>query len=196
MRKVLMPAVVSALTAALMFYQARTVEPVLCDAPEVELPEIEGYVSEPFEVSEAERYLLPPDTAFVKRRYADADGNWLRVSAVITGKGRQSIHRPELCLPSQGFQMMSPRTVDVDGVDWHFITLAHRDEPPAGFAYLFFNQSGFRSSSHLQWIFRDVWDRSIHGRINRWVMVTVFSPDADEARLKEFLGKLKGVVVR
>ena len=194
MRKVLIPAVTAALVVAAMLYQARTVDPVLCDAPDAKLAEIGGYTSEPVEVSEAERHVLPDDTGFDKRRYEDGDGNWFQVSMVIGGKSKSSIHRPELCLPGQGFQMMSPRTIECGGVEWHLVTLARGAVPACGFAYTFFNQDGYRTSSHLKRIFRDVWDRSIRGRIDRWVMVTVYSPDADEARLAAFLGKLKGVI--
>ena len=194
MRKVLIPAVTAALVVAAMLYQARTVDPVLCDAPDAKLVEIAGYKSEPVEVSEAERHVLPADTGFDKRRYEDGDGNWYQVSLVIGGKSKSSIHRPELCLPGQGFQMMAPRTVESGGVEWHSVMLARGAVPACGFAYTFFNQDGYRTSSHLKRIFRDVWDRSIRGRIDRWVMVTVFSPDADEARLAAFLGKLKGVI--
>ena len=193
MRKVLIPAVTAALVVAAMLYQARTVDPVLCDAPDAKLVEIAGYVSEPVEVSEAEHHTLPADTQFDKRRYEDRDGNWFQVSMVIGGKSKSSIHRPELCLPGQGCRMMSPRTVEGGGVEWHLVTLARGAVPACGFAYTFFNQDGYRTSSHLKRIFRDVWARSIRGRIDRWVMVTVYSSDADEARLTAFLDNLKGV---
>ena len=196
MRKILIPAVTAGLVIAAMLYQARTIEPVVCAAPEVSLAEIEGYVSEPVEVSEAEHHVLPADTAFDKRRYEDDSGNWFQVSMVIGGRSKSSIHRPELCLPTQGFQMMAPRTVEVGDIDWHFVTLAHGNAPSMGFAYTFFNQDGFRTSSHLKRIFRDVWDRSLLGRIDRWVMITVYSSTAEEARLAEFLDELKGVIVR
>ncbi len=194
MRKVLIPAVTAAFVVAAMLYQSRTVDPVLCDAPEAKLVEIAGYTSEPVEVSEAEHHTLPADTQFDKRRYEDKDGNWYQVSMVIGGKSKSSIHRPELCLPGQGFQMMSPRVIEPGGVEWHLVTLAHGAVPACGFAYTFFNQDGYRTSSHLKRIFRDVWDRSIRGRIDRWVMVTVCSSDADEMRLAAFLEKLKEVI--
>ena len=194
MRKVLIPAMTAAFVVAAMLYQSRTVDPVLCDAPEAKLVEIAGYTSEPVEVSEAEHHTLPADTGFDKRRYEDKDGNWFLVSMVIGGKSKSSIHRPELCLPTQGFQMMAPRTREVGGIDWHLVTLARGAVPAYGFAYTFFNQDGYRTSSHMKRIFRDVWDRSIRGRIDRWVMVTVHSSDADEAQLGAFLGKLKGVI--
>ena len=196
MRKTLIPVFTTAFVVAAMLYQAQTVDPVLCEAPDVKLVEIDGYTSESVEVSEAEHHTLPADTQFDKRCYTDADGNRFQVSVVIGGQSKSSIHRPELCLPGQGFQMMSPRTTESGGVEWHLMTLARGTVPSCGFAYTFFNQDGFRTSSHLRRIFRDVWDRSIRGRIDRWVMVTVFSSSADEASLNAFLGKLKGVVFR
>jgi len=173
-----------------MVYQAKTVDPVLCEPPAVALGELAGYTSEIREPGEAELTSLPADTRFVKRAYAADDGHWFMVSVVIGGKSKSSIHRPEMCLPSQGNQMMNPHDLTVDGRDWHGVTLAHRDRPPIGFAYTFFNQAGYRTASHVRRIFRDVWDRSVLGRIDRWVMVTVASSTTDDARMSEFLSKL------
>ena len=196
MRKILIPLIASALVVAAMVYQARTVEPVLCEAPSVMMAEIAGFTSEPVTISKAERTVLPSDTEILKRRYEGVNGDWFQVSVVIGGRSKGSVHRPELCLPAQGFQMSSPRTVDVGGIEWRFVTLAHRGASAMGFAYTFFNQDGYRTCSHLRRIFRDVWDRSIRGRIDRWVMVTVHSSVSDEARQSAFLGKLKEVLVK
>lgn len=193
MRKVLTPLMAAVLVVAVMLYQARTVNPVLCEAPSVKLMEIKGFASEPIAISEAERTVLPADTEIDKRRYVSPDGEFL-VSVVVGGRSKSSIHRPELCLPAQGFQMASPRTVEVGGVEWHVVTLARKEASSMGFAYTFFNQDGYRTSSHLRRIFRDVWDRSMRGRIDRWVMLTVNSSISDEARLMAFLGKLKEVI--
>ena len=195
MRKVLIPLTAVVLVFAAMLYQARTVDPVLCEAPVVKLAEIGGFDSEPVTNSVAERTILPADTVIDRRCYTSLDGVFL-VSAVVGGRSKSSIHRPELCLPSQGFQMTSPRTVKVGDVEWHLITLARREASSMSFAYTFFNQDGYRTSSHLRRIFRDVWDRSIRGRIDRWVMVTVHSSVSDEAQLTAFLAKLKEVMVR
>lgn len=194
MRKVVIPSVAAALTVAAMIYQGLNVDPYLCEPPDTALGEIEGFRSEPLGVSEAELKALPGDTQFDKRLYTDADGVTYLTTLVIGGKSKSSIHRPELCLPSQGHQMLSPRDLTVGGVDWHLITLAHRDEPAATVAYTFFNQAGYRTSSHLKRIFRDVWDRSVLGRIDRWVMAEVFAATDDEDKVRAFLGNLKGVV--
>ena len=194
MRTLVIPVLATSLVLAVMVYQARTVEPVLCELPSAKLTEIAGCKSEPVEVSEAERHVLPADTQFDKRMYVAPDGSWFVVSMVFGGKSKSSIHRPELCLPGQGFQMTSPRDVNVAGIDWHLVTLARKESPSLGFAYTFFNQDGYRTSSHLLRIFRDVWDRSIRGRIDRWVMVTVNASVADDVRLSRFLASLKGMI--
>ena len=196
MRNIVISSLAVALVAAMMYLQTRTVEPVYCEAPTVAFGEIAGFASERSGISEAERKGLPRDTEVVKCRYQSPDGDWFVVTAVVGGRSRDSIHRPERCLPAQGFQMMSPRDRSVGGVGWHLVELARREATSMGFAYTFFNQDGYSTGSHFRRIFRDVWDRSVRGRIDRWVMLTVFSSVSDEARLTAFLDKLKGVIVK
>lgn len=193
MRRLVIPILMTALLVPALIFQARTIDPELCEAPEERLGELPGYVSEPVPVGEAEQYTLPKDTLFDKRLYTAADGHWFLVSLVIGGRSKSSIHRPEMCLPTQGFQMMDPRTRSVDGIDWRLVTLARKEALPLGFAYTFYNQEGFRTASHVRRIFQDVWDRSIRGRIDRWAMVTVNASTANDLRIMEFLRLLKGL---
>lgn len=194
MRAHVIPVLATLLVVAAMVWQGRSGDPVLCEAPSARLGEIAGFTSEPLEPSESERTILPADTQFDKRLYTAPDGTWYQVSLVIGGKSKSSIHRPELCLPSQGFQMMNPRSLDAGGVAWHAVTLARGTLPPLGFAYTFFNQDGFRTSSHVRRILRDVFDRSFRARIDRWAMVTVNAARADDASLAAFLLQLRDVV--
>ena len=188
------PVVATVFTVAAMLYQARSVNPTLCEAPSVSLGEIPGYTSETVPAGEAELHTLPSDTIIDKRLYKAKDGSWHLVSLVIGGRSKSSIHRPEMCLPSQGFLMSDPRSVEVSGVEWRCVTLHRQTAAPLGFAYTFFNQDGFRTGSHVRRIFRDVWDRSMRHRIDRWAMVTVNSSCADDVRLSAFLKNLKEVV--
>jgi len=187
------PVAYSLVVVFAMFVQSATPEVTVAEAPDVRLPDIAGYESSPLEPSEAERTVLPADTRIEKRMYRRADGEWFQVSVVVGGASKSSIHRPELCLPAQGFQMSSPRTVEVGGVEWRFLSVESRGKSPLGFAYTFFNQDGFRTASHTQRIFRDVWDRSVHNRIDRWVMLTVSSSRADDESLREIAAALKAV---
>lgn len=188
------PVLATALLVTAMAFQAMTPAPVVCEPPLVELTELPGFISEELEISEAERTVLPNDTRILKRKYTDVAGHWYVVSVVFGGTSKSSIHRPELCLPSQGFLMTNPHSREIDGASWRLISLDFgREYPPMGFAYTFFNQAGYRTSSHLDRIFRDVWDRSVLNRIDRWVMVTINTSRPDEAGLAGFIRLVQGM---
>ncbi len=186
----LVPVLSCILIVPAMLYQAMTPEVVVARAPKLSLGEIAGFTSERIEPSEAELNVLPNDTVIVKRRYEAPNGEWMAVSLVIGGKSKSSIHRPELCLPAQGFAMVESRTRTVAGRDWRFINLVAKDSPTFGFAYTFFNQEGFSTASHVSRIFRDIVDRSVLNRIDRWVMVTVHASRGDDDGLMRLLSML------
>lgn len=186
----LVPVLAVFLVVPLMFYQAATPEVVVAEAPRLSLGELPGFESEELGASEAELTVLPADTTIIKRRYVAQNGDWMVVSLVIGGKSKSSIHRPELCLPAQGFAMRNPRTREVGGRDWRMIELSAKDSPSFGFAYTFFNQEGYSTASHVARIFRDVLDRSLLNRIDRWVMVSVHLSRADDAGMAWMLSQI------
>jgi hypothetical protein len=74
----------------------------------MELPdEINGYVGKSTPPSEAERKSLPPDTSFETKVYDLRNGNQMTFNIVLSGEDRSSIHRPEICLPGQGWTITS-----------------------------------------------------------------------------------------
>ena len=188
-----LPVLFLALFLPAMVYQAATPAVTLAAAPDIRLGDIPGYTSDALDPSESELTVLPADTRFEKRLYTAENGDWFQVSVVIGGASKSSIHRPELCLPSQGFQMTRPRTVRAGGTEWRFITLESKTAA-LGFAYTFFNQEGFRTASHTRRICRDVLDRSFLNRIDRWVMVTVNASRADDAYLLFIADSLKDLL--
>jgi len=194
-RCVVVPVLLTLAVVTMMQLQSINPEPKVCEPPNVHLTELSGFTSEERPISEAEQNMLPKDTRIEKRLYTAEDETWYLVNVVVGGKHKGSIHRPELCLPAQGFLMVNPRTAQIDEFVWHLITLdGGVGKPSLGFAYTFFNQDGFHTASHVSRIFRDVWDRSVYNRIDRWVMVTVNSSCSDDERLKRFLARLKGVL--
>lgn len=174
-----------------MAYQAASPAVTLAEAPDVHFGDIDGYARRTLTGAEAETRSLPPDTRVEKSVYTSPGGRVFAANMVVGGASKSSIHRPELCLPAQGWQMVSPRTVEVGGRDWRFITLEGRGGR-SGIAYTFFNQEGFRTASHTARIMRDIIDRSVLNRIDRWVMIEVMAPGGDDASLKAAVEAVSG----
>jgi hypothetical protein len=69
------------------------------------LPEISGYKSSPLPVTPIELTALPSDTTFGKRRYSQTNGTMIDLNVVVMGRDRTSLHKPEICLVSQGLNV-------------------------------------------------------------------------------------------
>lgn len=155
-------------------------------------------------VSVAERTVLPPDTSFRKCNYYDAMGDVFRVTVVINGNSRQSIHRPEICLPAQGFSMENSRVehfqlADGGSLPMHCVDLRRRDSTSAnrmGQGY-FFASARNRVGTHYARMFLNIRDRALLGVVTRWAMVTVFceeplaSPPERRAATERFVSQLE-----
>lgn len=194
MKRLVVPVLTALVVIGAMLFQAVTPETHLAEDAGAHLPDLAGFQTTETAASEAELNVLPSDTRIEKRVYTAPNGDVFFASLIAGGRSKASIHRPELCLPAQGFSMADPRTRTAGGVDWRLIRLDAGGRPSAGFAYTFFNQEGYRTSSHVARIFRDVIDRSFLARIDRWTMLTVHATNPDETALLDFLARLKGVV--
>ena len=86
--------------------------------------------------------------------------------------------------------MSRPRNIEAGGRPWHIIDIAKPGGASAMEAYTFFNQENFRTASHSRRIWKDVLDRSVLNRVDRWVMLTVHAFGATEFELKRFLDSM------
>lgn len=188
-----LPPVAALLTAAAMMAQTQVSDPALAEAPAWTLGELPGFTSEVGGATAAEKNVLPPDTRIERRTYRDRWGSVYVVSLVVSGSSKSSIHRPELCLPGQGFQMLFPHNLKAGGQSWRVLRLERGVGPAIGFAYSFSNQDGYVTPSHTGRILRDIWDRSVNNKIDRWAMMTVNASTTDDRTLGAFLSLLKGV---
>lgn len=133
----------------------------------------------------AEKTILPSDTILRKRYYYDPMGDVYRVTLVVNGRSRRSIHRPEGCLPAHGFSMENAHverfllddgaTIDVNCTDLRrqFETTDWR----LGQGY-FFVSPRLQTARHLTRILTSVRDRALRNRITRWGMVSVFCEES------------------
>ncbi len=148
-------------------------------------------------ISLGEKTWLPADTRILKSNYSRGDGGLLAVTVVVSGKSRLSIHRPEMCLPGQGFQIQSTRVRALDLGDGrtlrvNMVKAARTGERPISFLYWFVNPRR-EATSHWDRIFSDVWARSVQNRVNRWCMVTVFSSQPmDDAEAMQTIAPFLG----
>ncbi len=181
---------------------------------EMQLPyKIGEYWGYEQKVSEAELAILPKDTGFARKRYDTLDGDEVFCSIVLAGAQRQSIHRPEVCLPAQGWSIhdrFTERVKLANGKDIPItvLTLVRPVQLPNGqtieirqlYAYWFVGRTRM-THSHYSRIFESMLDRILYGVNHRWAYVTVSSMIGETIKrggkskvetlnmLKEFIAK-------
>ena len=73
---------------------------------EADLPEhVLDYASKLEETEDVVLATLPADTSFGRRRYKGPDGFELDMRVVLMGRDRTSMHKPQICLSGQGWQI-------------------------------------------------------------------------------------------
>jgi EpsI family protein len=165
-------------------------------------------------VLQGEKEILGPDTQFVRKLYTNARGDQIFVSIVFSGADMStSIHRPERCLPAQGWTIADSSVAEIPtGNEILKATRLHdvrsfRDgngELVNVYAldYYWFVGHNDRTPSHYQRTWIDIRDRVLKGENQQWAYVTVISTitkglqpfgrsegETDEM-LKRFVGEL------
>jgi hypothetical protein len=141
-------------------------------------------------LTEDEQRLLPKDTEGSRRLFKDKYGNELFCSIVLAGRDVTSIHRPELCLPGQGWKIQSEFTQAIPvptapgGVLNVMRMNAVRSIPlPDGrtgelrsvFAYWFVGKDRI-TPYHWQRIYWTAKDRVLHNTNHRWAYILIHKP--------------------
>lgn len=146
-------------------------------------------------VTEKEKQVLGGETRFARKLYTNGMGDSIYVSIVLSGEDMSaSIHRPERCLPAQGYTVvhtwplkvaLPPRALTVTRLH----TLRPLYDPsgkplawPDGkqvnefsLIYYWFVGSSETTASHTERYIMDVRDRLLRGSNQRWAYVTVMS---------------------
>ena len=166
------------------------------------------------QVSDVELYILPKDTTFARKTYGPAGTeNPLRIlcSIILSGAERRSIHRPERCLPAQGWRIDSSHTETVPLASGrHLDVTALLLEKPVVmkdgsrmmrrqyFLYWFVGK-GITTPYQTTRILMTYWDMLVHRINQRWAYVIVAkditqswdpngeSPEQTLAELKQFI---------
>ncbi|MFL6301600.1 MAG: exosortase C-terminal domain/associated protein EpsI [Terriglobales bacterium] len=153
----------------------------------MELPNYVGdWIGKDAEVTEREREVLAKDTQFARKTYTNLAGDSIYVSIVMSGDDMtNSIHRPERCLPAQGWNLQTTgkRTVALaNGKQLELTRLRNgrsveRNDKTRGtlenLTYYTFIGSEEVTASHLTRTSIDLRDRILHGYNQRWAYVTI-----------------------
>ena len=156
----------------------------------VELPAtVLGYESEVLPVTPLELGWLPQDTTYGRRQYKAADGFSVALSVVLMGTDRTSIHKPQICLVGQGWNIEQSDLVTVQVSRPRSYTLpvmkllATKQFREAGgevttyhgvFLYWFVShdQITARHGQRMWWMARDLIRAGV---LQRWAYVSYFS---------------------
>ena len=155
-------------------------------------------------VSLGERTILPPDTTIVRQMYQNEKHESLTVTIVLSGSEQRSIHRPQQCLPAQGFAIENSNVLNVPlkhRAPLKLTVIQARRAAGAGanqmrmlMAY-WFAGGGHETHDHFQRLAFMAWDNLIHGVRPRWAYVSLQTSattgeQAAELRLAEFVSQL------
>jgi EpsI family protein len=145
-------------------------------------------------VSDAEHRLLPKDTEFARKNYDDFHGHQIFFSIVLSGVQQYTIHRPQICLVAQGWDIVSEGEVSVQLSSGHKLavrdlslqreTLDENNQHQLIHAcYLYwYVAEGVTTPSYAERSFLSGWDRVFHNRDHRWAYITAMSLITDSLR--------------
>lgn len=156
-------------------------------------------------ISLGERTILPRDTVIARRVYQNGQGGEMTVTIVLSGAEQRSIHRPQQCLPAQGYavEKSSLFTVQLEsGALLKLALISARREaatnmgpaPRMLMAY-WFAGGGHETHDHFQRMAYMAWDNLIHGIRPRWAYVSLQTSAHSgdklaEQRLADFVRQL------
>ncbi len=140
------------------------------------------------QISKLELEGLASDTEFARKQYTNGAGDTIFASIVLSGHDLDnSIHRPERCLPAQGWTIADSKTLSIalpsarnlQVTRLHNVREAHGQGgkviPIYNLNYYWFVGYHRMTASHLERTFLDIEDRILKGYNQRWAYITIAS---------------------
>jgi len=160
-------------------------------------------------VPEAKEVLdyLPPDTSFAERLYTAPDGFRVQNTVVLMGGDRTSIHKPDYCLPGQGWTIKDKSVVNIPvaGVPSYQLPVAKwvlsnvfqapdgQKQQVGGLYAFWFVADGEQTTDNYQRMWWQGRDLLRTGVLQRWAYISCFAicapgqEDATFERIKNFI---------
>lgn len=131
---------------------------------------------------------LPKDTTYGQRRYSTPEGFRIHVAVVMMGTDRTSIHKPEYCLPAQGWKIIENEhdTIAISRPHPYALPVTKiiaRQELKTpegqtvvrqGLNVFWFVSESKITASHDEWMAHMMKHLVLTGELERWSYVTCF----------------------
>lgn len=145
---------------------------------------------------------LPKDTSYAQRLYTATNGFWVNANIILMGTDRTSIHKPEFCLPGQGWQINQKTNVEITIPGTHPYALrvakwtisnvlrgADGQKQGVSGLYVFWfvakNEQTVDHEQRIWWLTRDLLTTGV---LQRWAYVSYFTicaPGQEDAAFDE-----------
>ncbi len=152
-------------------------------------PNVPGFSSKHEIEDEIVTNTLPKDTSYAHRLYTDTNGFWVNANIILMGMDRTSIHKPEFCLPGQGWAIDKRQTVNIPirGPHPYSLRVAKwtitksvqnnqgQTQKVSGLYVFWFVANNEETDSHWQriwWLTRDLLTSGI---LQRWAYISYFT---------------------
>ena len=163
---------------------------------------VPSFIGQPEKPVDEETKNLPEDTEIAKMRYGTAaansgEGDLVHVSVVLAGSERRSIHRPEVCLPGQGWSIVGSEVMPVEIAPGKVLRVKdlaiektghHADGTEtrirAHYVYWFIG-TDITTPSHFERILRTTWDSIVRNVNHRWAYASMMALVTEDLDPKE-----------
>ena len=152
--------------------------------------EVGDFQGRPMEVKANEKDLIDEGVKLERSAYLNAKGQTVMFTVVLSGQAKRSLHRPEVCLPNQGWTIVETTPVSVPvagGQAFEATTLRlFRDylDPDTGRRkrargvnlYWYIGSDGTTCATHYEHVRVTYLDAIFRNIQHRWAMASVFIP--------------------
>ncbi|MFN0079816.1 MAG: exosortase/archaeosortase family protein [Prosthecobacter sp.] len=147
------------------------------------------YQGREFEMTAQEKNLLDEGVKLARNVYASATGRQIMATVILSGFVKRSLHRPEVCLPNQGWTVADRTQLPLHLKDGRDITIMmmriFRDsEPQPGVRirtrainfYWYIGSNGTSCADHYEHILLSYFDSTFRNIQHRWAMASIYVP--------------------
>lgn len=154
--------------------------------------QVDGYQGREIEVQAKEKRALDEGVKLVRFGYLNEKGRKVIASVVLSGHLKRSLHRPEVCLPGQGWTIVESKPVSVPAANGHAfnatylrIFIDQMDEDGRRYRqrgvnlYWYVGSDDTTCASHYEHVAQTYLHAIFRNLNHRWAMVSVFIPVED-----------------